>query len=962
MAKRLSPFQLSGANLDGRSDGAAFARGLFAPSPAAQAIMGPPGPQALLAPFSGPILTSSLNGVDGFRIEGDVAQDQAGTVVTGLGDINNDGFDDFGIGVPGDDQGGTDAGAAYVIFGNALGFSNFALSALGAGGFKIVGDAAGDAAATIAGAGDVNNDGFDDIIVGAPGAASGAGANSGAAYVIFGKASGFGTIDLGALAAADGFKIQGHGPNDILGSSVASAGDINNDGFDDIVVGAPNGAGNAYVIFGKASGFGTIDVFTLAPPDGFALIGQTAGGGGGAFVPNAGTSVAPAGDFNNDGFADYLVSQPGNNQGVVLLLGKASGFVSAPLYGAGLGLITEAATSTGPTQDSLGFSVSGAGDVNGDGYDDIIVGAYRNDQGGGDAGAAYVIFGRASVPAYLDLAHFSIADGFKIIGAAGSDIAGYSVSGAGDVNGDGFADILVSAPLHDFGTGDRGAVYLIFGRADGFRDIDLRQALVPADGIRIDRDDGFQTSGSVSAAGDINGDGFDDLIMGSPMHDSTLDNVGAAYVIYGRAGFGGTQILGTPGNDDPLFGTAGMDDMRGLAGNDYLEGYGGGDRMEGGQGNDILVVDEASDVAFEAIGEGSDTLYTSVSYTLNRGAEIELLAARDNQSLDALTLTGNAFANAILGNSGSNIIDGGGGGDVMVGYGGDDTYYIRTVADQVFEAAGGGSDKVFTTFDFRMAADQEIEEVAIISSTSTNNIYLIGNDGANILRANNGNNTIIGGDGADQLFGYGGNDYLDGGAGADVITLGTGSSIVVADQIGDVVNGASANDIVYTSGSFTMTANNVAPLLARDNQDTTALQLTGNALNNTILANNGDNYLDGKDGRDLLVGYGGADTFAFTTTLADFGLANVDTIFGFSAADDTIALDDAVFAGLGLGALSASVFVTGTAAGDADDRILYDSATGKLYFDIDGTGSVAPVQFAVLDGAPVISASDFVVI
>jgi len=367
--------------------------------------------------------------------------------------------------------------------------------------------------------------------------------------------------------------------------------------------------------------------------------------------------------------------------------------------------------------------------------------------------------------------------------------------------------------------------------------------------------------------------------------------------------------------------------------------------------------------AIEAVGEGNDTLYVSVSYRLNRGAEIEVLAARDNQATTALTLTGNAFANAILGNNGDNIIDGGGGGDIMVGYGGNDTYTLRTAADQVFEGVGGGNDIVYTTFDYTIDAGQEIETVSALLTSSTTALNLYGNQLDNILIGNNGINTLLGGGGSDTLRGFnadGGGDYLDGGAGADIVELGSGRHVVIVDNLGDTITGAGRDDVIYATASYTLaTGNNAGGLLAIDNQATTAMDLTGNALNNTIIGNNGANVIDGKGGNDTLLGFGGADTFAFTTAL---GAGNVDWIFGFNATDDTIALDDAVFTGLTAGPLPAGAFVIGTAAADGDDRIIYNQTTGDLFFDADGSGSGAAVLFAHLDGAPVISASDFSVI
>jgi Ca2+-binding RTX toxin-like protein len=167
-------------------------------------------------------------------------------------------------------------------------------------------------------------------------------------------------------------------------------------------------------------------------------------------------------------------------------------------------------------------------------------------------------------------------------------------------------------------------------------------------------------------------------------------------------------------------------------------------------------------------------------------------------------------------------------------------------------------------------------------------------------------------------------------------------------------------DTVYALTSYQLSADQeVEALTVYDRSTINAIDLTGNNLANTIYGNDGANIIDGKGGNDILYGLGGNDTFTFTTAL---GGGNVDTIVDFIHGTDRIALDDAAFTGLGLGGLNAGAFVLGTAAQDADDRIVYDSATGNLFYDADGNGTGAPVQFATLSGNPTISASDFVVI
>ena len=141
--------------------------------------------------------------------------------------------------------------------------------------------------------------------------------------------------------------------------------------------------------------------------------------------------------------------------------------------------------------------------------------------------------------------------------------------------------------------------------------------------------------------------------------------------------------------------------------------------------------------------------------------------------------------------------------------------------------------------------------------------------------------------------------------------------------------------------------------------NTNAINLGGNEFDQQIWGNNGANVIDGGAGTDVLLGFGGADAFKFSTAL---GASNVDAIVDYSVADDSIQLDDAVFAALGLGALDPNAFVVGTAAADADDRIIYDSTTGNLFYDADGVGGAAAVQFAVVIGQPALTASEFTVI
>lgn len=239
-----------------------------------------------------------------------------------------------------------------------------------------------------------------------------------------------------------------------------------------------------------------------------------------------------------------------------------------------------------------------------------------------------------------------------------------------------------------------------------------------------------------------------------------------------------------------------------------------------------------------------------------------------------------------------------------------------------------------------------------------------------------GNDKLYGGDGNDAIFGNGGNDLLDGGKGSDTMQGGAGNDIYVVDAATDIVDesasGSSGTDMVQSgavsinltlSGRFKGSIENVTLL------GTANLNATGNSLANVLTGNDAANTLNGREGADTLTGGGGNDTFLFDTTLR-FG--NADRIADFSNAtgnNDTIRLDDAVFSGGGLKSnqfLAAGAFHANTSgtATELDDRILYNTATGQLFWDADGSkaGGVAGVLFATLDGAPALSSVGFFVV
>lgn len=574
-------------------------------------------------------------------------------------------------------------------------------------------------------------------------------------------------IDLQLMSADDGLAIYGAAAGDWSGAAVSRAGDVNGDGFDDMLVGAVYGdsgaksnTGASYLIYGGPTLPSLLDLANLGTA-GVKILGADAGDGSGGTLSAA--------DVNGDGFSDLIIGSPSadgvnnsrpNSGETYVIFGSASlpsvidlsvvGSAGLTIYGAGNG-------------DQSGSAVASAGDVNGDGYADFMIGASYADGSNNakaDSGESYLIYGAANLPSSIDLANLQTGQATVFLGVDAGDYSGWAVGGAGDVNGDGLADLLIGAI---YGSGennawnmtDAGESYLIFGSRNLPAAVNLGS--LGAAGLTVYGADESELSGvSVSGAGDVNGDGYDDFLIGSFLSDGPTNDtfaVGLTSLIFGAANLPTQLNLANLGS----LGIA-------MYGDNYFDSVG-------------WSVSSAGDVNADGfddllIGATYPSDQPNASYTARGKTFVVYGAAQlDSQiNLSSLEATGIEYIGGDTGDtsgwsvSGVGDVNGDGFSDFMIGAPSADA------ANNAKSAAG----ESYLLYGSRQASGVTIPG-------SANSETLTGSSSADTINGSRSDDTIVSAGGADVLFGGEGNDVFDisdlnfrqvnGGSGSDTLRI-----------------------------------------------------------------------------------------------------------------------------------------------------------------------------------------------
>ena len=620
--------------------------------------------------------------------------------------------------------------------------------------------------------------------------------------------------------------------------------------------------------------------------------------------------------INGSQFSDALVGRGGNDQifgmaGADVLVGGAGDDFLDGGDGDDLGW--------GGTGKDVLFGGSGADLLDGGSDDDLLLGGAGND----------VLFGANDNDTL-----FGEGGNDTIYGDAGNDALYAGVGrdvlngGAGDdtlfATDDGIGDDLRGGDGRDLILSGAGADLIFGGNGD-----DTILGAGGSDAIYGDAgQDTINLLGAASGFGQVYGGAGNDTLLGSRFTDYLYGESGNDLLVGGD----GDDLMDGGTNDDMMFGGAGNDVLFGANDNDTLFGEGGNDTLDGGAGNDALYA-----------GAGRDVL--------NGGAGDDTLFGIDD-----------AIGDDLRGGDGRDLIIGGTGADLIFGGEGDDTIGSLGGEDAIYGDAGNDTINLFDAVSGFAQVYGGSGNDAIIGSRFTDYLY----GGA-------GNDTLLGGDDFDILNGGQGEDYLDGGQGIGVLSGEDGNDTLVGGLDNDQIDGGAGLDTVVYNGTRSVIVN----LSQTGAQDTgqgidriTGVEnvisgvgndrLSGNSLGNDLRGGGGNDTLNGAGGNDTLSGGSGSDVFVFNTALSP---GNIDIITDFNVADDTIHLENAIFTALGSnGALSAAALALGAEASTAAQRIIYDTVTGNLFYDADGTGGAGQVRVAILDPALSMTHADFLII
>ncbi len=863
--------------------------------------------------------------------------DVFGRSLTAIGDLDGDGIPDMAVGASGDSSG---RGAVHVLLMNSNGTvkSSTKIGSGVNGGPSL--PTGGQFGFSVASLGDLDGDGVSDLAVGANRDSS----RRGAVYVLLMNADG--TVKDSTKIASD----TNGGPTltagDYFGSSVVGIGDLDGDGVNDLAVGASGNGyydGAVHVLFLNSDG--TVKSST-------EISNGTGGGPAVSHYDAFGNSVAGLGDLDGDGVIDLAVGSPkeydsGEDRGstYVLFLNADGTAKSSTKIANGL--------NGGPAiaeYDQFGTSVAGVGDLDADGVGDLAVGAIGDTTGGA------VLSHRGAVHLLFLNSDGTVKDSTKIASDTGGgptlanfDLFGWSVTGLGDLNGDGINDLAASSP-------GPGAVHVLFmaGPA-GPQDESVTLSAGGSYEVLWDGDDLvvrvsggaelFRQTASAVASLTINGSADADLV--TVLHTGTAVDTPLVFVggdgddsfdaslatgPVNLSGNSGSDTLTGGSGDDTLTGGSQADELIGGPGNDALNGSGGtGDTLDGGDGDDTLNGGSGNDLIRETFvgdatltnsamtGRGNDTVIDAERAFLTGGGAGQTIdvSAFFAEGLTSVTLDGAGGNDVLIGSNGSDVLIGGGGSDSLEGGDGDDRILGGSGADtlqggtgnDLLKGLGGSGDQLsggegddtinggrgidrlietadtdFTLTNASLAGlgsdvVQAIEVAELNGGDSANTIDVsafLGFRGYTLIRGNGGNDTLIGSDGTDVLNGGDGDDSLVGNEGNDLLNGDAGDDILLGKEGNDTLNGGDGNDGLsgFTGDDEINGERGYDIGLGGEGNDT----LTGGNAVDTLIGGDGDDSITGDGGTDTLVGGTGNNDASMGDVISD-ATATIDEAF-----------------------------------------------------------------------------------